>query len=82
MLKFDQVLHAHLSGLKEAAHDFVVEVQVWGPPGVPETDLAQRTRLVTLANATARKVSVELGCQGDRLATGVPVAIPNPSTSP
>ncbi|MFE5593378.1 hypothetical protein [Streptomyces sp. NPDC056549] len=69
-------------GLKEPAHDFVVEVQVWGPPGVPEADLAQRTRLITLANAAARKVSAELGCQGDRLATGVPVAIPNPSSAP
>ncbi|MFB7448614.1 hypothetical protein [Streptomyces sp. NPDC056194] len=68
--------------LKEPAHDFVVEVQVWGPPGVPETDLAQRTRLITLANAAARKVSAELSCQGDGLATGVPVAIPNPSSAP
>ncbi|MFF9428965.1 hypothetical protein [Streptomyces sp. NPDC014746] len=68
--------------LKEPSHDFVVEVQVWGPPGVPKTDLPQRTRLITLANAAARKVSAELGCQGDRLASGVPVATPNPSASP
>ncbi|MCZ0979796.1 hypothetical protein O1L60_14275 [Streptomyces diastatochromogenes] len=68
--------------LEEPAHDFVVEVKAWGPPGIPEADLAQRTRLITLANAVARKVSAELGCQGDRLATGVPVAVPNPSSAP
>ncbi|MFE5593379.1 hypothetical protein [Streptomyces sp. NPDC056549] len=65
-----------------AAHEIVVETTIWGPAGVPETDLAQRTRLITLANAAARNVSAELGCQGDRLATGVPVAIPNPSSAP
>ncbi|MFC9588238.1 hypothetical protein ACFTUC_00215 [Streptomyces sp. NPDC056944] len=65
-----------------AAHEIVVETTIWGPAGVPETDLEQRTRLITLANAAAHQVSAELGCQGDRLATGVPVAIPNPSTAP
>ncbi|MFI9111470.1 hypothetical protein [Streptomyces venezuelae] len=60
--------------LKAPAHAIVVETTVWGPAGVPETDLEQRTRLITLANAAARQVSAKLGCQGDKLATGVPAA--------
>ncbi|WP_245727539.1 hypothetical protein [Streptomyces vietnamensis] len=59
--------------LKAPAHEIVVETTVWGPAGVPDTDLEQRTRLITLANAAARQVSAKLGCQGeDGLATGVP----------
>ncbi|MFH8841006.1 hypothetical protein [Streptomyces sp. NPDC017868] len=69
-------------GLKPPAHDIVVELKVRGPAGVPREDLEQRTRLITLGSAMARKISGELGCQGDGLATGVPVAIPNPSSTP
>ncbi|MFF8376896.1 hypothetical protein ACF07V_12270 [Streptomyces sp. NPDC015661] len=59
--------------LEAPAHPIVVETAVWGPAGVEETDLEQRTRLITLANAAARDVSAKLGCQGeDGLATGVP----------
>ncbi|MEU2231836.1 hypothetical protein [Streptomyces vietnamensis] len=59
--------------LKEPAREVVVETTIWGPAGVPDTDLEQRTRLITLANAAARQVSAKLGCQGeDGLATGVP----------
>ncbi|MFF5763544.1 hypothetical protein ACFY8F_13565 [Streptomyces tanashiensis] len=58
--------------LKAPAHDIVVETSIWGPGGVPETDLEQRTRLITLGNAAARHVADELGCEGDGLATGVP----------
>ncbi|MFI8768492.1 hypothetical protein ACIGN6_26810 [Streptomyces sp. NPDC053792] len=54
------------------AHEIVVETSIWGPGGVEETDLEQRTRLITLANAAARDVSAKLGCEGDGLATGVP----------
>ncbi|MEU4101629.1 hypothetical protein [Streptomyces tanashiensis] len=58
--------------LKAPAHEIVVETSIWGPGGVPEADLEQRTRLITLGNAAARAVSAELGCEGDGLATGVP----------
>ncbi|WP_369144505.1 hypothetical protein [Streptomyces sp. R44] len=59
--------------LKAPAHEITVEMTVWGPAGVPDTDMEQRTRLITLANAAARDVSAKLGCQGeDGLATGVP----------
>ncbi|WP_225801554.1 hypothetical protein [Streptomyces sp. NK15101] len=58
--------------LKAPAHPIVVETAVRGPADVEETDLEQRTRLVTLANAAARDVSAKLGCEGDGLVTGVP----------
>ncbi|MFE7514280.1 hypothetical protein ACFU8I_24080 [Streptomyces sp. NPDC057540] len=58
--------------LKAPAHEIVVETSVWGPADAPETDEAQRTRLITLANAAARDVSAKLGCEGDGLGTGVP----------
>ncbi|MGW8765533.1 hypothetical protein ACWGN5_23830 [Streptomyces sp. NPDC055815] len=66
--------HVYFScSLKAPAHDIVVETTIWGPAGVPDTDLEQRTRLITLANAAARDVSAKLGCQGeDGLAAGVP----------
>ncbi|MFC9388968.1 hypothetical protein [Streptomyces venezuelae] len=60
--------------MKPPALEIVVETAVWGPEDVPETDLERRTRLITLANAAARQVSAKLGCQGDKLATGVPAA--------
>ncbi|KQX52701.1 MULTISPECIES: hypothetical protein [unclassified Streptomyces] len=66
-------------GLTAPARKTVVEVKVWGPPGTPETDLKQRDRLMTLTNTAARKVSKELGCQGDGLATGELKTVPNPS---
>ncbi|MFJ7955421.1 hypothetical protein ACIQ62_03915 [Streptomyces sp. NPDC096319] len=69
-------------GLEAPAHDIVVEMKVRGPAGVPETDLEQRTRLITLANTMARKVSGELGCQGDGLAAGIPASVPNPTSAP
>ncbi|MFF8840643.1 hypothetical protein [Streptomyces sp. NPDC015130] len=56
------------------AHEIVVETTVWGPAGVPETDLEQRTRLITLANATARQVATALGCADPGLVEGVPPA--------
>ncbi|MER5311248.1 hypothetical protein ABT034_26050 [Streptomyces sp. NPDC002773] len=58
--------------LKAPAHDIVVETTIWGPAGHPDTDLEQRTRLITLANAAARQVSAELGCADTGLAEGVP----------
>ncbi|WP_406058705.1 hypothetical protein OG462_17780 [Streptomyces sp. NBC_01077] len=66
--------------LKAPAHEIVVETTIWGPAGVPETDLEQRTRLITLANAAARQVSKELGCEKDGLATGVPSPTANPTS--
>ncbi|MDV9191630.1 hypothetical protein R6L23_26055 [Streptomyces sp. SR27] len=69
-------------GLAAPAHKTVVEVKVWGPPGTPETDLKQRDRLMTLTNTAARKVSKELGCQEDGLATGTLKTVPNPTTAP
>ncbi|WP_229842974.1 hypothetical protein [Streptomyces tanashiensis] len=60
--------------LKAPAHPIVVETTIWGPAGTPDTDLDRRTHLITLANAAARQISAELGCQGDKLATGVPAA--------
>ncbi|MFE5593375.1 hypothetical protein [Streptomyces sp. NPDC056549] len=69
-------------GLKAPAHDIVVELKVRGPAGVPETDLEQRTRLITLANTMAQKVSGELGCQDDGLAAEISVSVPNPSSAP
>ncbi|MFE7550656.1 hypothetical protein [Streptomyces gardneri] len=68
--------------LKAPAHAIVVETTIWGPAGVPDTDLEQRTRLITLANAAARDVSSKLGCQGDGLATGVPAPVSKPSSAP
>ncbi|MGW4744679.1 hypothetical protein ACWEPR_07820 [Streptomyces sp. NPDC004290] len=58
--------------LKAPAHEIVVETTVWGPADVPETDRAQRTRLITLANAAARDVAAKLGCEGDELGARVP----------
>lgn len=66
--------------LKAPAHEIVVETVVRGPGGVPETDVAQRTRLITLANAAARQVSGELGCEDDGLATGVPSRTAHPAS--
>ncbi len=66
--------------LKAPAHDIVVETVIWGPAGVPETDLEQRTRLITLANAAAHQVSAELGCEKDGLATSVPSPTAHPSS--
>ncbi|MFE1907112.1 hypothetical protein ACFW96_26055 [Streptomyces gardneri] len=63
-----------------AAHEIVVETTIWGPAGVPETDLEQRTRLITLANAAARQVSAELGCEKDGLVTGVPSPTAHPTS--
>ncbi|WP_234439530.1 MULTISPECIES: hypothetical protein [Streptomyces] len=54
------------------AHTIVVGTTAWGPAGVPDTDLDQRTRLVTLANAAARDVAAELGCTDTGLVEGVP----------
>ncbi|CAM5230471.1 hypothetical protein [Streptomyces narbonensis] len=67
-------------GLKAPAHDIVVEAAVHGPGGVPDTDLEQRTRLITLANAAARQVSAELGCEKDGLAAGVPSPTAHPTS--
>ncbi|MFE7582670.1 hypothetical protein ACFU5Y_14090 [Streptomyces gardneri] len=73
--------HLYFSCRPEAAaHEIVVETTVWGPAGVPETDLEQHTRLITLANAAARQVSAELGCEKDGLATGVPSPTANPAS--
>ncbi|WP_329279264.1 hypothetical protein [Streptomyces sp. NBC_00691] len=58
--------------LKAPAHEIVVETRIWGPAGIPDTDLEHRTRLITLANAAARHVADELGCAGTELAEGVP----------
>ncbi|MFI0928292.1 hypothetical protein ACH4TP_30880 [Streptomyces sp. NPDC021012] len=58
--------------LKAPAHEIVVETTIWGPAGVPDTDLGQRTRLITLANAAARQVADELGCGDTGLVDGVP----------
>ncbi|MEU3690067.1 hypothetical protein [Streptomyces narbonensis] len=66
--------------LKEPAHDIVVETVVHGPGGIPDTDLEQRTRLITLANAAARQVSEKLGCEKDGLATGVPSPTAHPTS--
>ncbi|MFF5917816.1 hypothetical protein ACFY8C_05675 [Streptomyces flavochromogenes] len=59
-------------GLEEPAHGFVVEVAVSGPGGVPDADLRQRTRLITVANAAARSVAGELGCADTGLVDGAP----------
>lgn len=64
--------------LKAPAHEIVVETTIWGPAGAPATDLEQRTRLITLANAAARQVSAKLGCGKDGLATGVPSPTAHP----
>ncbi|MFB6839990.1 hypothetical protein [Streptomyces sp. NPDC056361] len=58
--------------LKAPAHEIVVETTVRGPAGVPDTDLEQRTRLITVANAAARDVAAALGCADTGLADGVP----------
>ncbi|WP_260605747.1 hypothetical protein [Streptomyces sp. WAC01280] len=66
--------------LKAPAHTIVVDTTVRGPVPFPETDLEQRTRLITVANAAARQVSAELGCEDDGLATGVPSPTANPTS--
>ncbi|MGW4723537.1 hypothetical protein [Streptomyces sp. NPDC004291] len=58
--------------LAAPARAIVVRTSVRGPAGVPDTDLEQRTRLITLANAAARQISAALGCTGDGLVKGVP----------
>ncbi|MER5706761.1 hypothetical protein ACIGW7_39745 [Streptomyces sp. NPDC053253] len=73
--------HVYFSCRPEAsAQQIVVETTIWGPAGVPDTDLEQRTRLITLANAAARQVSAKLGCGKDGLATGVPSPTANPTS--
>ncbi|MFE9737931.1 hypothetical protein [Streptomyces sp. NPDC006477] len=62
------------------ARTIVVETAVRGPAGTPETDLEQRTRLITLANAAARQISEELGCEEDGLVTGMPAPTANPTS--
>ncbi|MFE1550434.1 hypothetical protein [Streptomyces sp. NPDC058718] len=65
---------------KASAHQIVVETTIWGPAGVPDTDLEQRTRLITLANAAAKQVSAKLGCEKDGLAPGVPSPTAHPTS--
>ncbi|MFD0151570.1 hypothetical protein ACWGQ4_07730 [Streptomyces sp. NPDC055721] len=65
---------------KASAQEIVVETTIWGPAGVPDTDLEQRTRLITLANAAAKQVSAKLGCEKDGLATGVPSPTAHPTS--
>ncbi|MFD9034584.1 hypothetical protein ACFVZW_26120 [Streptomyces sp. NPDC059567] len=60
-------------------HEILVDTTVRGPAGSQEPGRDHRTRLITLANAAARHVSAALGCEGDRLAPGVPA--PAASTS-
>ncbi|MEV7373101.1 hypothetical protein AB0O51_19800 [Streptomyces sp. NPDC090301] len=66
--------------MKAPAHEIVVETVVEGSAGVPDADPDQRTRLIALANAAARHVSKELGCEKDGLATGVPSPTAHPTS--
>ncbi|MEU2239228.1 hypothetical protein ABZ572_07465 [Streptomyces sp. NPDC018338] len=66
--------------LTAPAHTIVVETTIWGPADALKTDLEQRTRLITLANAAARQVSAKLGCEDDGLAKGVPSPTANPTS--
>ncbi|MFD5368275.1 hypothetical protein [Streptomyces sp. NPDC127103] len=66
--------------MKAPAHEIVVETVVQGPAGIPDADPDQRTRLIALANAAARQVSKELGCEKDGLAVGVPSPTAHPTS--
>ncbi|MFE5971760.1 hypothetical protein ACFQ64_06335 [Streptomyces sp. NPDC056460] len=66
--------------MKAPAHQIVVETVVRGPAGIPDADPDQRTRLIALANAAARQVSKELGCEKDGLATGMPSPTAHPTS--
>ncbi|MFE0640405.1 hypothetical protein ACFW2Y_02060 [Streptomyces sp. NPDC058877] len=61
--------------LESPALPIVIETGIWGPADVEETDLEQRTRFITLANAAARHVAAALGCAGTGLVEGVPAEV-------
>ncbi|MET9954907.1 hypothetical protein ABZ135_25635 [Streptomyces sp. NPDC006339] len=67
--------------LEAPAHAITVETSVRGPGTVLGEDRQRRVQMATLANAAARQISEELGCQGDELATGVPPAVASPSSA-
>lgn len=59
--------------MKAPAHEIVIAAQLRGPEGnkAPEKDI--RANQITVANAAARKVAADLGCQNDtKLVAGVP----------
>ncbi|MFE7773184.1 hypothetical protein ACFU5O_04645 [Streptomyces sp. NPDC057445] len=63
--------------MKVPAHEIVIQAQLEGPDlnKAPQKDI--RAHQVTLANAVARKVAVELGCRNDtKLVSGVPAPAP------
>jgi hypothetical protein len=64
--------------MKAPAHEIVIEAQLGGPEGQgnkpPQKDI--RVHRITAANAAARKVAADLGCQNTGLVQGVPKPAP------
>lgn len=59
--------------MEAPAHEIVVAAKVEGPNGTRAPQEEVRVHLITLANAAARQIAADLGCQNSGLATGVPV---------
>lgn len=62
--------------VKAPAHEIVIEAQFGGPDGhkPPQKDI--RAHRITVANAAARQVAADLGCQKPGLVEGVPKPAP------
>lgn len=59
-------------GMKAPAHEIVIAAQLRGPEGSKATEDI-RANQITVANAAARKVAADLGCQNDtKLVSWVP----------
>ncbi|WP_329120033.1 hypothetical protein [Streptomyces sp. NBC_01353] len=59
--------------IKAPAHEIVIATKLEGPDGSGTPQKDARAHLITIANAAARHVAAELGCQDPRLVEGVPV---------
>ncbi|MEU9705084.1 hypothetical protein [Streptomyces sp. NPDC047981] len=58
--------------MKAPAHEIVVRAGLEAPTGGKPGGDDPRVRVITLANAAARDVAAELGCEGSGLSSGVP----------
>ncbi|MFI2350151.1 hypothetical protein ACH492_24480 [Streptomyces sp. NPDC019443] len=59
--------------MKAPAHEIVIAAQLRGPAGNNASKKGIRGNQITVANAAARKVAADLGCQNDtKLVSGVP----------
>ncbi|MFD3535639.1 hypothetical protein [Streptomyces sp. NPDC058664] len=66
--------------MKPPAHEMILDVELERADENEADHPGIRDEQITLANAAARKVSKELGCEEDGLATGVPTPTANPTS--